>query len=399
VRRKNVLSMLMQSFLMMGMISVLWVIYGYSLAFGDGGEGVMSRFIGSLQYFMLDGVGAAPNTDYAGTVPQQTFMLFQMMFAIITPALITGAVAERMKFSALAVFMILWFTFIYCPLAHMTWGINGLFNWFYHAPIPALDFAGGTVVHISSGVSALVAAIFLGKRHGYPREPIIPHSVVLSFIGACLLWVGWFGFNAGSALSGGSLATSAFAATHFSSAAGALAWIACEWITRRQPSVLGGISGAVAGLVAVTPAAGFVAVPSALVIGAVASIVCYLAVSRLKTALGYDDSLDAFGIHGVGGAIGALFTGIFASAGVNEAIATTYTTSPASTDIISLAGGFGQFLNQLQAVGVTVLFTGVGTAIILLIVRAVMGLRVEHEDEIMGLDLSEHGEEGWNLVH
>lgn len=399
VRRKNVLSMLMQSFLMMGMISVLWVIYGYSLAFGDGGEGLMSKFVGSLQYVMLDGVGAAPNTDYAGTVPQQTFMLFQMMFAIITPALITGAVAERMKFSSLVVFMILWFTFIYCPLAHMVWGKNGLFNWFYHAPIPALDFAGGTVVHISSGISALVAAIFLGKRHGYATEPMIPHSVVLSFIGACLLWVGWFGFNAGSALSGGSLATSAFAATHFSSAAGALAWIACEWILRKQPSVLGGISGAVAGLVAVTPAAGFVTVPAALVIGAVTSVICYLAVSRLKAALGYDDSLDAFGIHGVGGTVGALFTGIFASVGVNEAIATTYTTSPTSTDIISLAGGFGQLLNQLQAVGITIVFTGVGTVVILLIVRAVMGLRVAHEDEIMGLDLAEHGEEGWNLVH
>ncbi len=389
VRRKNVLSTIMHSMFLMALMSVLWVIYGYSLAFGEG-----NSFFGSFtQYFMLKGVGAAPNTDYAGTIPHQTFMLFQLMFAIITPALISGAFAERIKFSAMVLFTILWATFVYFPLAHMVWGKGGLFNWFFDAKIPALDFAGGTVVHVSSGVSALICAIVLGKRLGYPKQMVPPHHVVFSLIGAGLLWVGWFGFNAGSALNAGSLASSAFAATHFATAAAALSWCGMEWCLKGKPSVLGAASGMVAGLVAVTPAAGFVNVPSALIIGLLAGFVCYLAVSKLKHLFGYDDSLDAFGVHGVGGTIGALLTGVFASAEVNGAIAATYKVQGAA---VSLVGGMNQFLNQLKAVAFTWLLAGIATFIILKIVDALVGLRVTEEQETQGLDLSQHGEEAYN---
>ena len=389
VRSKNVLSTMMHSMFLMALMSILWVVYGYSMAFGEG-----NAFFGNpCQYFMLNGVGGAPNADYAATIPHQTFMLFQLMFAIITPALISGAFAERMKFSAFVVFTILWATVVYFPMAHMVWGKGGLFNWFFAAKIPALDFAGGTVVHISSGVTALVCAIVLGKRVGYPGTPMLPHNVVLSLIGAALLWVGWFGFNAGSALACGDLATAAFASTHFATAAAALSWASAEWILKGKPSVLGAASGMVCGLVAITPAAGFVSVPSALIIGAAAGLVCYLAVSKLKRALGYDDSLDAFGVHGIGGTLGALLTGVFATAAVNPAIEGTY---KVNDQAVSLVGGMGQFINQAMAVGLTWVLAGVATFIILKIVDATIGLRVTEEDETQGLDVTQHGEEAYN---
>src|SRR5580693_5662708 len=313
VRRKNVLGTMMHSFVLMAIVSVIWAIVGYSLAFGDG-----LPFIGDLRYLFLNNVGAAPNADYAATIPQQTYMIYQLMFAIITPALISGAFAERMKFSAMLLFSVLWLFIVYFPLAHMVWGKGGLLNAFSGGRFPCLDFAGGTVVHISSGVSALVCALYLGKRRGYKAEQMKPHNLVLSVIGACLLWVGWFGFNAGSALAASPLATSAFVATHFSTASAALAWMCAEWLVTGKPSVLGAISGAVAGLVAITPASGFVKPFPALLIGVVAGVVCYLMVSVVKRKFGYDDTLDAFGVHGMGGTIGALLTGVFATKEVND---------------------------------------------------------------------------------
>ena len=389
VRKKNVLSTIMHSVFLMGLMSLLWVVYGYSMAFAEG-----NSFFGSpSQYFMLKGVGGEPNGDYAATIPHQTFMLFQLMFAIITPALISGAYAERIKFSSMVVFTILWATVVYFPLAHMVWGKGGLFNWCLGGKIPALDFAGGTVVHISAGFSALVCCLMLGKRKGYPQQPMLPHNLVLSVTGAALLWVGWFGFNAGSALSAGTLATSAFAATHFAAAMAALGWAGMEWIQRGKPSALGTISGLVAGLVAVTPASGFVTIPSAMLIGLAAGVVCFLAVTKLKIALGYDDSLDAFGVHGVGGVLGALLTGLLASGDVNPLIKDTF--KPNGTDAVSLVGGGGQFINQLMSVGVTIGLTVVATFVILKVVDAVLGLRVTEEAELQGLDVSMHGEEAY----
>src|ERR1700740_3612179 len=307
-RGKNTLAIMMQSFALMALITVMWALVGYSLCFGGSGP-----VIGGFEHAFLRGVGAEPNPDYAGTIPQMTLMVYQLMFAIITPALITGATAERMRFSGTVLFMALWFLVVYAPLAHMVWGKGGWLNASLGGKFPTLDFAGGTVVHISSGVSALVCALYLGKRVGYPKQPMPPHSLVLSFIGACLLWVGWFGFNAGSALSSGGLASSAFVATHFGAAAAALSWSAAEWIKNGRASALGASSGAVAGLVAITPAAGFVAPMPALVIGLVAGAFCYWMVTRVKAIFGYDDALDAFGVHGAGGTIGALLTGVFAS--------------------------------------------------------------------------------------
>ena len=390
VRRKNVLSTMMHSLILMGVVSLLWMIYGYSMAFGEG-----NSFFGKpAQYLFLKDVGGAPNTDYAGTIPHQSFMLFQMMFAIITPALISGAMAERVKFSAYLLFMILWLTIVYLPLAHMTWGKGGLMNWAFSAcKFPVLDFAGGMVVHISSGVSALVCAMVLGKRLGFPNEPMPPHNVVLSLIGTGLLWVGWFGFNAGSALNGGALATSAFAATHFSAAGAALSWALVEWMAKGRPSVLGAASGMVAGLATITPASGFVTIPAAFCIGLVAGAICYLAVTKLKSVCKYDDSLDVFGVHGVGSTIGMLMLGFLASADVNPAIATTYTVNGQA---VSLAGGMGQFVNQLKGVLVTVGLAAVGTFIILKLVDAIVGLRVADEEETLGLDLSQHGEKAYN---
>jgi Amt family ammonium transporter len=389
VRTKNVLSTMMHSLVLMGVMSMIWMVYGYSVAFGDG-----NAFFGNpMQFLFLKGVGTAPNADYAGTVSHQSFMLFQMMFVIITPALISGAVAERIKFSAYLLFMVLWVTFVYLPLCHMVWGKGGLFCWFAGGRIPVLDFAGGMVVHISSGVSALVCAMVLGRRDGFPQEPMMPHNVVLSLIGTGLLWVGWFGFNAGSALSAGELATSAFAATHFSAAAGALSWAFMEWLLKGKPSVLGIASGMIAGLATITPASGFVTIPAAAVIGLAGGALCYLAVSHLKARLGYDDSLDVFGVHCVGSLTGMLLLGFLASPQVNSAIATTFESDGV---VVSLAGGMSQFGNQLIGVLFTVVLAAVGTFVILKLVNATVGLRVDREEETLGLDLSQHGERAYN---
>jgi len=389
VRKKNVLGTMMHSFALMAIVTVLWAIVGYSLCFAPG-----TNFIGGLGHVFLRGVGAAPDADYAATIPQQSYMVFQLMFAIITPALITGAFAERMKFSAMALFMVLWSIIVYDPMAHMVWGKGGLLNASLGGRFPTLDFAGGTVVHITSGVSALVCALYLGKRLGYPKESILPHSVVLSFIGACLLWVGWFGFNAGSALAAGSLATSAFVATHFAAAAAVVGWCLAEWLRNGKPSALGAISGAVAGLVAITPASGFVGPMSALVIGFIAGIVCYLMVAKVKAAFGYDDSLDAFGVHGAGGTIGALLTGVFAASAVNPVFKDS---AGNSTAVGLIEGNAHQLLNQLVGVLIAWGLAIVGTLVILKVVDAVIGLRVAPEHEVQGLDLSQHGEEGYNL--
>ncbi len=389
VRKKNVLGTFMQSFILMALITVIWALCGYSLAFHSG-----NRFIGGLGYSLLRGVGAAPDADYAATIPQLTFMVYQLMFAIITPALITGAFAERMKFSALCLFTSLWSILIYAPMAHMVWGKGGLLNASLGGVVPTLDFAGGTVVHITSGVSALVCALYLGRRLGYPKAPMPPHSVVLSFIGACLLWVGWFGFNAGSALTAGSLATSAFVATHFGAAAAAVGWAGAEWIRNGKPSALGAISGAVAGLVAITPASGFVGPMAALIIGLAAGVVCYFMVAKVKGLFGYDDSLDAFGVHGAGGTVGALLTGVFASSAIN-AVFRDARGNPLPVGL--LEGNARQLWNQFLGVTVAWALAVVGCLMILKFVDMLVGLRVSEEHEIQGLDLSQHGEEGYTF--
>jgi ammonium transporter, Amt family len=319
--------------------------------------------------------------------------LFQLMFAIITPALISGAFAERMKFRAMLLFTVLWTTVVYFPLAHMVWGSGGFLNAALGGRVPALDFAGGTVVHIASGFSALVCALYLGKRIGFPKTMMAPHSLVLSFLGACMLWVGWFGFNAGSALAAGTLATSAFAATHFAAAAATLGWLSIEWVRLGKPTVLGAISGAVCGLVAITPASGFVTVRASLLIGFVAGIVCFLMVTEVKKRFGYDDSLDAFGVHGAGGTLGAILTGVFATRAINA----IFKDQAGNALPVGLVDGHGaQILNQLIAVGITVVLAVAGTLLLLKIVDLIMGVRVSEEDEIQGLDLSQHGEEGYN---
>ena len=377
VRGKNVLGTIMHSFIIVALISIQWVLWGYSLAFGPDQGGI----IGSLAWLGLNGVGADPNPDYAATIPHQTFMIYQLMFAIITPALITGTFAERVKFSTFIVFILLWATFIYDPLAHWVWGKGGWMG--VNGGMGALDFAGGTVVHISSGVSALVAALMFGKRIGYPQEAMPPHNLPLSVIGASLLWVGWFGFNAGSALAADGLATSAFVATNTATAAATLSWMAMDWIFRGKPTVLGAASGAVAGLVAITPASGFVGPISAIWIGIAGGVVCSIACS-LKPKLGYDDSLDVVGVHGMGGTVGALATGLFASKAVN----------PAGNDGLFF-GNPGQLWIQFVAVIATWILAIVGTVVILSILKAIMGLRVTNEEETMGLDLSQHNERAY----
>ncbi len=389
VRKKNVLGTMMQSFILMAVVTVIWALVGYSLVFGEG-----TPIVGNLRYAFLNGVGAVPNADYAPTIPQQTFMVYQLMFAIITPALISGAFAERMKFSAMLLFTTLWSFIVYFPMAHMVWGKGGLLNAFLGGTIPCFDFAGGTVVHITSGISALVCAIYLGKRKGYPVEPIKPHNLVLSFIGACLLWVGWFGFNAGSALASSSLATSAFVATHFGAAAATLGWLLAEWIRTGKPSVLGGISGAVAGLVAITPASGFVTPMSALLIGFAAGIVCYFMVTSVKARFRYDDSLDAFGVHGAGGTLGALLTGVFATSVINNGL------KDSAGRVLPLGlvdGHAGQVVNQLIGCLVAWALAAIATLAILKICDMLIGVRVDPEHETEGLDLSMHGEEAYNL--
>jgi Amt family ammonium transporter len=376
VRQKNALATLMQSFIIMAVISVQWVLWGYSLAFGPDVGGI----VGNLDWVGLRGVGPEPFEAYSKTIPHQAFMLFQMMFAIITPALITGAFAERKKFSAFLLFTVLWATFVYDPLAHWVWGDGG---WLKN--LGALDFAGGTVVHISSGVSALVCAIVLGKRKGYGHQPMQPHNLPLTVIGAALLWVGWFGFNAGSALEASGLAASAFLATNTGAAAAALGWMFTEWMTRGKPTVLGAASGAVAGLVAITPAAGFVGPVSSIVIGAIAGALCYSA-CNLKSRLGYDDSLDVVGVHGVGGTWGAVATGLFASKAVNAA----------GGDGLFF-GNPGQLWTQLVAVLATFTLAIVATWVILKVVDATVGLRVTEEEEVVGLDLSQHSETAYAM--
>ena len=389
VRRKNILGTMMQSFAMMGLITVLWALVGYSLAFGAG-----NGFVGGLEHAFLRGVGLAPNPNYGGTIPEQSFMVYQLMFAIITPALITGAFAERVKFSSMAVFLSLWSLVVYCPMAHMIWGVGGILNsaggrW------PVFDFAGGTVVHITSGVSALVCALYLGKRAGYPQEDMPPHSMVLSFIGAAMLWVGWFGFNAGSALGAGPLATSAFINTQFAAAAGAIGWVVAEWMNNGKPTALGAISGAVAGLATITQASGFVQPMSALLIGLIAGIVCPFMVFRVKRFFGYDDSLDAFGVHGVGGTMGALLTGLLASGAINAVFGKDAAGHPIATGAID--GNTHQVLNQAVGVGIGWSLSIVGTLVLLFLVDKTMGLRVSSAEETAGLDLSQHNEEGYDF--
>ncbi len=390
VRRKNVLATMMQSFAMMAIITILWALVSYSLAFDSG-----SVFIGGLHHLFLRGVGLTPDPDYAATLPLQTYMIYQLMFAIITPALITGAFAERMKFSAMATFLVLWSLLVYSPMAHMVWGKGGLLNASLGGRFPTLDFAGGTVVHVTSGVSALVCALYLGKRVGYPKEQMTPHSVVLSLVGACLLWVGWFGFNAGSALSSGTLATSAFVNTHFAAATAALAWAAAEWVHNSKPSALGAISGAVAGLVAITPAAGYVQPMSALLIGLLAGFFCYFMVVYVKRWFGYDDSLDAFGVHGAGGTLGAVLTGLFASSTINPIFKDAKGNALPSG---AIEGNWHQVGNQLVGIAIAWALSIVGTLVLLKVVDLAIGLRVSAADESEGLDITQHGEEGYDFA-
>jgi len=375
VRSKNVLGVFMQSFILAALISVQWVLWGYSIAFGPGGA-----LAGNLQWLGLAGVGGDPNPDYAATIPHQAYMAFQLMFAVITPALMTGAFAERLKFKTFLVFSLLWASLIYDPLAHWVWGVGGWLR-----GMGALDFAGGTVVHISSGVSALVAVLIIGKRKGFGNEQMHPHNVPFTVIGAGLLWVGWFGFNAGSALGANGLAASAFVATNTAAAAATLSWLLIETMVRGKPTTLGAASGAVAGLVAITPGSGYVSPLSAVIIGGAAGIICYTA-CLLKPRFGYDDSLDVVGVHGVGGVFGALATGLFASKAVNAA----------GGDGLFF-GNPGLFTSQLIAVGSTIALAAGGTAIILLVLKAIMGLRVNSDDEELGLDLSQHNESAYNI--
>ena len=378
VRRKNVLATMMQSFFVLCLISIQWILWGYSLSFGPD----KGHFIGSLAWFGLRGVSMAPNPDYAATIPHLLFMVYQMMFAVITPGLITGAFAERMKFSTYVIFTLLWATLVYDPICHWVWGAGG---WLRN--MGALDFAGGTVVHVSSGISALVCALVLGKRRGYGREPMPPHNLPLTVLGAALLWFGWFGFNAGSALAANELAVSAFIATNTAAAAAALTWMFIEWKVIGKPTLLGGATGAVAGLVAITPAAGFVSPLSSILIGAVVGVVCYTAVAVIKLKLAYDDSLDAFGVHGVGGTVGALLTGLFAqkiiNAGGNNGL---------------LFGNPHQFMVQTIGVLATMAYAVTVTFILLKILEATIGLRVSDEEEVVGLDITQHEESAYTLL-
>ncbi len=375
VRKKNVLNTMMNSFIIMALISVQWVLIGYSIAFGPD----KYSLFGSLDWIGLNGIGGAPNADYAGTIPQSLFVLFQMMFAIITPALITGSFAERMRFPAFLIFILLWATLVYDPLAHWVWGVGG---WLRN--LGALDFAGGTVVHISSGVAGLVAALVLGKRKGYKTTPMLPHNIPFVLIGAALLWFGWFGFNAGSAVAANGLAMNAFLVTNTAAAAAVLSWVIIEWIHRGKPTLLGAATGAVIGLVAITPAAGFVSVISAIIIGLLVSPISYFAITVLKAKLGYDDSLDVFGCHGIGGMWGALATGLFASTEIN----------PAGSNGLFF-GNPGQLGIQALSVLVTILFSGVLTFIILKVISLFTKLRATEKEEVEGLDVAQHGEDAY----
>ncbi|AEO77885.1 Ammonium transporter [Pseudomonas aeruginosa 18A] len=383
VRAKNVLSIMMQCFAITGLITILWVVYGYSLAFDTAGmeKGVLNfnSFVGGLDKAFLSGLTADGLTSATALFPESVFITFQMTFAIITPALIVGAFAERMKFSAMLIFMAVWFTVVYAPIAHMVWSGDGALMWDWGV----LDFAGGTVVHINAGIAGLVACLVLGKRKGYPTTPMAPHNLGYTLVGAAMLWIGWFGFNAGSAAAANGTAGMAMLVTQIATAAAALAWMFAEWITHGKPSALGIASGVVAGLVAITPAAGTAGPMGALVIGLASGVICFFAATSLKRALKYDDSLDAFGVHAVGGIVGALLTGIFAAPSL---------------------GGFGsvedigaQFFVQFKGVAFTVVYTAVVTFVILKVLDLVMGLRVTEEEEAVGLDLALHNERGYNL--
>jgi Amt family ammonium transporter len=384
VRKKNVLSVLAQCLGIAGLVTIIWWACGYSLVFADG----TGPFIGNLKFKFLQGVDSLANTNYAYWVSQNVFSMYQLMFAIITPALIVGAVAERMKFSAILLFVALWMFVVYFPLAHMVWGVNGFMNgvWNADAKIQAIDFAGGTVVHMSSGWSALVLCLLLGKRLGFGKQPMPPHSMVLCMVGTGMLWVGWYGFNAGSAVAADGIAANAFTTTTLATAVASFAWAMAEYILKGKPSILGFCSGAVAGLVVITPACGFVAPGSAVIIGILAGVIPFFACVKLKSWLGYDDALDTFGVHAVGGTLGALLTGIFATPAVNANL---------DTNLKEIVGKT-LWLEQLQAIGVTLLLAVVGTTIIAFIVKAVVGLRVSEEVEVSGLDLTEHGEEGYH---
>jgi ammonium transporter, Amt family len=377
VRRKNVLSIMMQCFILLGVISIQWVLFGYSLAFGPDHGG----FIGGLSWVGLNGVGVLPNPDYAATIPEVLFMLFQMMFAVITPALIIGAFAERMKFSAFLIFSLLWATIVYDPMAHWVWGVGGWLR-----ELGALDFAGGTVVHINAGAAAIATALVIGKRKGYP-DTSPPHNLPFAILGAALLWFGWFGFNAGSALSSGALAASAFASTHMAAAAAAVTWAGLDWIRTRRPTALGIISGAVAGLVAITPASGYVTPLAAIVIGILAGLACYASVMFMKGKLGYDDSLDAFGVHGIGGMLGAVCTGLFA----------TLTINPAGANGL-FYGNPSLLLYQFIAVVASFAYSFVLSYGLLKLVDKTIGLRVSTDSEGIGLDLTQHSESAYTVV-
>ena len=393
VRRKNVLSVLAQCLGIAGLVTILWWICGYTSVFGEGG----SPFWGNMKHTFLAGVGPSPDTNYSYWVSESVFSMYQLMFAIITPALIVGAIAERMKFSAILLFVTLWMFVVYFPLAHMVWGVDGLMNgvWNASAKIRAIDFAGGTVVHMSSGWSALILCLVLGKRLGFGREPMPPHSMVMCMIGTGMLWVGWYGFNAGSAVAADGIAANAFATTTIATAVASFIWPLAEWIFRGKPSVLGFCSGAVAGLVVITPACGFVNFSGAVIIGILAGIIPFFACWKVKSWLGYDDALDTFGVHAVGGTLGALLTGILATSSVNGNL-TDANTYAKDNGLAKLVAGGGLWVEQLKAIGITLVLAVVGTLVIAFIVKAILGLRVSEEVETIGLDLVEHGEEGYH---
>jgi Amt family ammonium transporter len=393
VRQKNVLSVVAQCFFITGMVTILWWICGYSLVFHGRDTPSGWSFLGSLKYAFLNDVTSAPNPDYSYWVSQNVFAMYQLMFAIITPALILGSIAERMKFSAVCLFMILWMLVVYFPQAHMVWGIDGMMNGVFNpkAPIKAIDFAGGTVVHMTSGWSALILCLILGKRRGFGKEPMPPHSMVLCFVGTGMLWVGWYGFNAGSAVGADSIAANAFTTTTLATAVASLVWPVTEWLFRGKPSILGFCSGAVAGLVVITPACGFVTPGGAVLIGVAAGLIPWFFCFKIKRWFGYDDALDTFGVHAVGGTIGALLTGVLARSSVNANLAGDnmkgYVTNSVFQPLV---------WEQLKAIGVTLCLAVIGTTVIAFVVKAIVGLRVSEEVETIGLDLSEHGEEGYH---
>ena len=391
VRRKNILSVIAQCFGIAGLVTILWVVFGYSMVFADGTD-MIKGVVGNMKFAMLKGVDSLPNTNYAYWVSHNVFSMYQLMFAIITPALILGAIAERMKFAAILAFVTLWMVVVYFPLAHMVWGINGMMNgvWNAGASIQAIDFAGGTVVHMSSGWSALILCLILGKRRGFGKESMAPHSMVLCAIGTGMLWVGWYGFNAGSAVAADGVAANAFMTTTIATAVACFVWPLMEWITRGKPSVLGYCSGAVAGLVVVTPACGFITAGGAIAIGVAAGIIPWFFCYKVKGWFGYDDALDTFGVHAVGGTLGALMTGMLARNTANANIATNlkaYVTDSLGQPLV---------VEQLKAIGITLVLAIVGTVVIAYVVKAVIGLRPSEEDESQGLDLAEHGEEGYH---